>query len=208
MSKPTSARTTAKKVAPRLTFRPVGPTNWDDMVELFEGRGGPKHCWCMVWRPLSARDRRQDGKRRRAAMRRRVTQGIPIGILGYLRGRPVAWCSIAPRPTYRDLGGPELPNEEKVWSLVCFFVVRELRNRGVLGSILQAAEQQARRQGASLIEAYPVDAGSPSYRFMGFLKFFTAAGYREIGRAGTRRHIVQKRLQPIRRRKAKERKAG
>jgi hypothetical protein len=41
-----------------------------------------------------------------------------------------------------------------------------------------------------------VDAGSPSYRFMGFLKFFTAAGYREIGRVGTRRHIVQKRLQP------------
>jgi GNAT superfamily N-acetyltransferase len=180
----------------RLAFRPVDRSNWPDMVRLFEERGGPKHCWCSVWRPLTSVDRRQGGPKKKAAMRRRVKAGIPVGILGYSGDRPVAWCSIAPRETYRPLGGSESP-AESVWCVVCFFVPRSLRGRGITRRLLAAAEGYARRNGATLIEAYPVDADSPSYRFMGFRKLFAAAGYREVGRAGRRRHVVQKRLRPL-----------
>lgn len=42
-----------------------------------------------------------------------------------------AWCSVAPRPTLRPLGGPEADkrDEDSVWSLVCFFVTRRFRHR-------------------------------------------------------------------------------
>ena len=42
-----------------------------------------------------------------------------------------------------------------------------------------------------MIEAYPVDPASPSYRFMGFIPAFERAGFTEIGTAGTRRHIMR-----------------
>ena len=44
------------------------------------------------------------------------------------------------------------------------------------------------------MEAYPVDEDSPSYRFMGFVPMFEEAGFREIGREGMRRHVMQRKL--------------
>ncbi len=44
---------------------------------------------------------------------------------------------------------------------------------------------------ATVIEAYPVVPDSPSYRFMGFVPVFAAAGPREVGRAGIRRHVMR-----------------
>ena len=97
----------AAAAADRLVVREVDERRWDDLARLFEARGGPKHCWCMVWRAKEAEARNTDAKSRKGALRRRVRNGIPIGLLGYLGSEPVAWCSVAPRPTYRPLGGPE-----------------------------------------------------------------------------------------------------
>lgn len=126
-------------------------------------------------------------------MRSRVADGGPVGILGYLEGEPVAWCSIAPRPTYRRLGGPDdfADAPDKVWSLVCFFVKRQLRGRGATEQLLMAAIEEARRSGAKIVEAYPVDPQSPSYRFMGFVDTFRRADFKEVGTAGLRRHVLR-----------------
>ncbi|MEA2808899.1 MAG: hypothetical protein QOJ17_3040 [Rhodospirillaceae bacterium] len=176
-----------------ITFHEVDASRWDDLERLFESRGGPKSCWCMVWR---AGAKTAKGPDRKAAMKRYVCEGVPIGLLGYSSGEPVAWCSIAPRTTYRDLGGPtnvsELP--EEVWSLACFFIRRELRGKGLTKRIIEAAVQHAAKRGAKVVEAYPVEPGSPSYRFMGYLSTFSAAGFHEVGRAGTRRRVMQREL--------------
>lgn len=52
---------------------------------------------------------------------------ISIGILGYLNEEAIAWCSVAPRETYRSLGGDE--NLESVWSIVCFFVKKRISRK-------------------------------------------------------------------------------
>jgi len=178
---------------PRFTFRPVNSDNWADLENLFEARGGPKSCWCMVWRPADAEVRQPDGRSRKAALKTRVADGVPVGILGYVNEQPVAWCSIAPRQTYRLLGGPEdFENDPgAVWSLVCFFVKREWRGRGATEQLLAEAIREARRRRARIVEAYPVDPQSPSYRFMGFVDTFRKAGFKEIGMAGTRRHVMR-----------------
>jgi GNAT superfamily N-acetyltransferase len=176
-----------------ISFHEVDASRWDDLERLFESRGGPKFCWCMVWR---AGAKTAKGPDRKAAMRRYVGEGVPIGLLGYARGEPVAWCSLAPRTTYRDLGGPTDCNErpEDVWSLVCFFIRKEWRGKGLTRRMIEAAVQHAANRGANVVEAYPVDPGSPSYRFMGYVPTFSAAGFREIGRAGTRRHVMRREL--------------
>jgi GNAT superfamily N-acetyltransferase len=129
-------------------------------------------------------------------MRRNVCEGIPIGLLGYSDGEPVAWCSIAPRTTYRNLGGLTSTSEspEEVWSLVCFFIRREFRGKGLTKRIIEAAVQHAAKHGAKVVEAYPVEPGSPSYRFMGYLPTFSAAGFHEVGRAGIRRRVMRREL--------------
>lgn len=60
--------------------------------------------------------------------------------------------------------------------------------------LLAAALRHARKHGAKVVEAYPVEADSPSYRFMGFVPMFEEAGFREIGREGTRRHVMRHEL--------------
>jgi hypothetical protein len=57
-----------------------------------------------------------------------------------------------------------------------------------------AAVEHARANGATLVEAFPVDRDSPSYRFMGFTMLFETAGFCEVGRAGTRRHVMRLRV--------------
>lgn len=190
---------------PAITFRQVDADTWVDFEALFEEPGAPKYCWCMAWRAVGDERKHRDSGSRKSFMRSRTMAGVPVGILGYIDGQPAAWCSIAPRPTYRPLGGVEQNGEdpEKVWSLVCFFVPRRLRGRGLTRRLIAAAVDHARRSGASVVEAYPVDPDSPSYRFMGFVQSFRAEGFKEVGRTGTRRHIMRLMLdRPGRRRRS------
>lgn len=129
-------------------------------------------------------------------MAARVDAGTPIGMLGYLDGTPVAWCSIAPRETYARLGGDEYPPDVAVWSVVCFFIQRRLRRRGLSRALLDAAVRHATTAGADIVEAYPVDPDSPSYRFGGFVALFAAAGFEERHMAGTRRHVMRLPVSP------------
>lgn len=178
----------------RLEFKEVTKDSWGDFTTLFEERGGPKSCWCMVWRASTAEAKQRDGNSRREQIKARVDCGTPIGILGYFDGKPVAWCSIAPRETYRNLGGSSLSETERVWSLACMFVKRSFRGKGLTLQIVQSAAAHAKANNATSIEAYPVDRDSPSYRFMGFVETFELLGFREVGMAGERRHVMRLQL--------------
>jgi GNAT superfamily N-acetyltransferase len=179
-----------------IVFREVTSATWTDFETLFEGRGGPKSCWCMVWRATPEQSRDVTGPNRKSAIKKRVDAGIPVGILGYQKAAPVAWCSIAPRNTYRPglADSQERDEDENIWSLVCFYVQRAARGQGVLKGLIEAAKHHARAYGATVLEAYPVDPDSPSYRFGGFLPTFEETEFVRIGRAGSRRHIVRHRL--------------
>lgn len=178
-------------MATRLTFRPVTKARWDDLEALFEAPGGPKYCWCMAWRDAPAEVRDGGGDARKPLLKARVSAGATIGLVGYLAGEPVAWVSIAPRETYRDLGGPETTAGDRVWSLACMYLKRKLRGEGFGRELIAAAARYARTRGATVLEAYPVDPTSPSYRFMGFVPAFEAAGFVKIGTAGRRRHVMR-----------------
>ncbi|HKI98817.1 MAG TPA: GNAT family N-acetyltransferase [bacterium] len=179
--------------SPALDIDTVDAARWADFERLFEGRGGPKNCWCMIYRATPEEARQRDKASRKAAMERRISAGVPVGLLAYQGGEPVAWCSIAPRATCRLLQEAAVeppPAPGLVWSLACFYVVRRLRGQGIARRLIAAAVEHARAGGARVVEAYPVDADSPSYRFGGFVETFAAAGFQEVGRLGTRRHVM------------------
>lgn len=180
----------------RLQFHEVTPDRWPDFAQLFQARGGPKHCWCSVFRGVPKE--RATPTLKKALIQGRIEQGEPVGILGYLDGRPVAWCSVAPKSTFARLGDVEDDDVEPddIWSITCFFVPRELRGNGLMPQLIRAAVAQAKAHGARVVEAYPVAASSPSYRFMGFVPAFERERFKEVGRAGIRRHIYRRPLRP------------
>lgn len=191
-----------------LRVRPVSADDWPTFAELFSAPGAPKHCWCMAWRasneerrrfgaaaraPRARGSLRPDDALRREAIQRRIAAGVPVGLLATAGDEPVAWCSVAPRPTYRPLGGP--PDQQldpaAVWSIACFFVKRSWRGRGVVGSLIEAAVAHAAGCGATVVEATPVVPGAPSHRFMGTVARFEAAGFTAVGPAGYRRTVMR-----------------
>ena len=131
------------------------------------------------------------GSDRKPLIRQRVESRTTIGLVGYLEGEPVAWVSIAPRDTYRDFGAPAAEHGETIWSLACMYIHRRLRGEGFGIELIEAAKAYAKKRGANVLEAYPVDPASPSYRFMGFVPAFERLGFTEIGRAGSRRHVMR-----------------
>lgn len=182
---------------PAPVIRPVGPDNFADLARLFEARGGPSLCWCMVWRdkPKAATEGVPAARKaaRKSAMQATVGRGVPVGLLAYHGADPVGWCAVGPRESLRSIGGPApafpvAPGS--VWTISCFFVPRQQRGQGISAALLKAAITQARSQGARLIEASPVEPDAPSYRFMGFVSQFHAAGFTMIGMAGARRHVM------------------
>jgi len=176
--------------APAFSTRPVTPANWTDLEALFEGKGGPKPCWCVAFRPMEQRAT-ADGPARKRAQHDRVRAGVPIGLLAYLDEDPVAWCSVAPRESFLRLSSDQNDAEGGVWSVTCFFVRRDHRKTGLSARLLDAAIELARSRGGKVLEAYPVARDSPSYRFMGFDELFEKRGFSLTGRTGSRRHVMR-----------------
>ncbi len=181
-----------------MKFLPVTPDRWPDLEQFFESRGGPKHCWCMVFRPMSSAFRRAGSSAKKRALAQTVAANTPVGILAYDGAETVAWCSIAPLETYTNLRTRSYISDdsdtEDVWSIACFYIRSAFRRQGMTTQLINAATEYAKDNGAKVIEAYPVDYDSPSYSYMGRIGTFERLGFEEIAMAGTRRHIMRLQL--------------
>jgi GNAT superfamily N-acetyltransferase len=175
-----------------LTFRPVTQATRAEFEAFFSSPGAPKWCWCMVWRRSSAEAKHNDPAGRKSQMMQRIAARTPVGLIAYRKGEAVGWVSVAPRDTYRNLGGPEAKEGDVIWSIACFYVPRKLRGEGLVRELIAGAVQHAKKRGATIVEAYPVPPDAPSYRFMGFIPVFKEAGFKDVGMAGVRRHVMRR----------------
>ena len=187
--------------APKLSFAPLTPRVWGDFEELFGTRGACGGCWCMWWRQKHSEFERNKGERNRKAMKALVESGEVPGILAYDGGRPVAWCSVAPRESFPRLSRSRIlkpVDDEPVWSVVCFFIARSHRGRGVSRAILEAAAEHAGRQGARIVEGYPIEPKKGKtadlFVYTGLASVFRKAGFDEVARRSETRPIMRLRL--------------
>ena len=177
-----------------LEFRPVTPDRLADLARFSRHHGKFRYCSCMRWRMRSSEFSRSTTQTRATALDDLVHAGTAIGVLGYLDGEPVGWCSVAPRETCKALERYRaLPRVDHlpVWSVVCFFVDPRIRkNRATLG-LLEAAVAYARSQGAEVIEGYPVEPGAGLYTYMGSPSVFRDAGFRDVTPPGQTRRVMR-----------------
>jgi GNAT superfamily N-acetyltransferase len=188
----------------RLSIVPLTPARWAAFERLFGPRGACGGCWCMTPR-LTRRDYVAGrGARNRAAMRRLVARGPPPGLLAFRAGEAVAWIAVAPRRDCVALAGSRILapiDDVAVWSIVCLFLRRDVRRRGLSSRLIEAAADFAFARGAAAVEAYPHEpkgASMPAvFAWTGIASAYRRAGFREVARRSPLRPIVRK-LAPAR----------
>lgn len=185
-----------------LNTSPLTADNWADFEQLFGARGACGGCWCMWWLLPRKQYEAQKGDGNKRAMRSRVESGEVPGLLGYIEGEPVAWCAVQPRHAYVALERSRTlarVDEQPVWSVVCLFVARNHRRKGFSSGMLEAAVEHARRQGASIVEGYPVQPRSDRmpdvFAWTGTVSAYQKAGFVEVARRTETRPIMRRFLQ-------------
>lgn len=186
------------KTLQEVQVYPLTPERWPDLETLFGKRGATGGCWCMWWRLPRKEFDRQAGEGNKEALKALVAGGEVPGLLAYHNGQPVGWVSVGPRSSFPTLERSRVlkrVDEHPVWSVVCFFIAKAYRRRGLSVRLLQAAVDYARRNGAEIVEGYPVEPKDGRYpdtfAYTGAADAFRAAGFAEVLRRSETRPIMR-----------------
>lgn len=190
-------------LVPGFAARPLTPETWADLEALFALPGGSivRGCWCMYYRrsgkvSVSA----AAGESHKEQLCSLVSSGVVPGLVGYLDGAPVGWISLGPRTSYEKLRLSRIMkpvDDQPVWSVVCTYVAKVCRGRGLQHALLEAGIDYAREQGVQTLEAYPVDKLERShddFMFFGSRSLYEAAGFTEVVRRSPTRVVMRKDL--------------
>ncbi len=187
----------------KLTVLPLTPRRWPDLEALFNAKGCSvaRGCWCMYYRRSGSRGQLPSGttyaQANRAELKALVDAGNPPGLIGYRGKVPVGWVSLGPREDYAKLKrSPVMKpiDDRPVWSVICFVVPAPYRDHGVARALLDGAIAYAKKNGATLIEAYPVDKPGRSNddsMWFGAKSMYDSAGFKEVARRKPQRPIVR-----------------
>ena len=187
--------------------QPLTPQTWSDLEELFDLPGGSivRGCWCMYYRRTGkVAVNALAGVDNKAQLCELVESGVEPGLVGYLDGRPAGWISLGPREDYLKLRRSRVMkpvDDADVWSIVCTYVAKEFRGRGLQHRLLAAGLDFARSHGVRLVEAYPVDKAERShddFMFFGSRSLYERAGFREVVRRSPTRVVMRRTLRPQR----------
>ena len=182
----------------QLQFHALTPARWRDLEKLFGDRGACGGCWCMWWRMKRSDFKLSKGEKKKRAFRKIVASGEVPGIIAYVHGEPVGWCALAPRQKYPLLENSRVLariDDKPVWSITCFFVAKPYRGKGVTGQLAKAAVAYARKQGARIVEGYPVEPKKgrmpDPFVYTGLVSTFRSAGFVETLRRSETRPIMR-----------------
>lgn len=152
----------------------------------------------MTWRLQRKEYEQLKGDGNKDAMHDLVKNGNTTGLLAFAGDQAVGWCSLGPRDIFTRLASSRIlkpVDDTFVWSIVCFYIQKNYRKQGVLSSLITAAVAFAREQGASVLEAYPIDPAKDSmpdvFAFTGIASAFLKAGFKEVARNAATRPVMR-----------------
>jgi GNAT superfamily N-acetyltransferase len=183
------------------TVQDATAERWDDLTAVFGTRGDAPRCWCQWFRHQRPGFYATTQEQRRADLQTQLAADVPPGVLAYDdAGVPSGWCAVAPRADYPRLtsypAAAGTTDEDGLWSVTCFVVRVGKRRQGLSEVLLDGAVDLARRHGARVVEAYPLDttvrAASSAELFHGPLSVFQRLGFTEVGvRTSKARPVVR-----------------
>jgi GNAT superfamily N-acetyltransferase len=89
-------------------------------------------------------------------------------------------------------------DDEPVWSIVCLFIEKSHRGRGLSTRMIEAAVRYAKSRGAAIVEAYPVESKKTRvpavFAYPGIASAYLAAEFQEVARRSETRAIMRRRV--------------
>lgn len=182
----------------QIAFHPLTPDRWDDFVTVFGQNGACGGCWCMYWRASGKAFSAISKEQRRSGIKALVDDGREPGLLAYVDDVPAGWVAVGPREDFPTLNNSCVlarVDDQPVWSIVCFFVHRKFRRKGLMRPLIDASVEYAHSKGAKIVEGYPtepgrkVEAGSV---YLGVTSAFLEAGFVEVARRSAHHPVMRK----------------
>ncbi|MEJ2049046.1 MAG: GNAT family N-acetyltransferase [Calditrichota bacterium] len=181
-----------------LEYHPLTNEQWADFELLFGKRGACGGCWCMWWRLKRSEFNQQKSDGNKSAMKMLVDSGKIPGLIAYQGKVPIGWCSVAPREEFSTLERSRIlkpVDNQSVWSIVCFFVNKKFRNRGLTIDLINAAKEFVRQNDGKILEGYPVEPKKGKtadvFAYTGLASAFRNAGFVEVARRSETRPIMR-----------------
>ncbi len=186
------------KTRSNYSFYPVTAKRWKDFEKLFGEKGACAGCWCMYWRIRRKEYDSLRGAGTKRKMKNLIENGTIPGILAYQNDKPIGWCSIAPRDDFPLLDNSRILrkiDDKPVWSVVCFYINKNYRRKGLTLELLNAAKKYVRIKKGKIIEGYPVEPKSGKtadiFAWTGLAAAFLKAGFNEVERRSETRPIMR-----------------
>jgi GNAT superfamily N-acetyltransferase len=182
-----------------IKFAELTHDKWDDIEKLFGPKGACAGCWCMWWKLSKSQFEKQKGEKNKKAFKKIVHSNHVPGIIAYYKNEPIGWCAIEPRASFKRLKTSRIlqpVDKQQVWSIVCFFIKKEFRRKGVSAELIKAAVKFAQKRKAKIIEGYPLDLSEKedypdTFAYHGTMSSFEAAGFKEVLRRSDTRPIMR-----------------
>lgn len=185
---------------------PLTPDLWPAFERLFGKNGACMGCWCMYWRlPRKDYDAARGDKAKRM-LKRRVGQDLPPGVVAFHDDEAIGWLQIGPRADTPQWNGakrvsapvkPQDAADESVWAATCFYVKAGHRRQGVSDALLQGGIAFARKNGARVLEACPIETTGRMdvvSLYVGHVSAFQRAKFKEVARRKDNRPLMRLRL--------------
>lgn len=180
---------------------PLTPALWPAFEALFGRQGACMGCWCMYWLMPRAKWDAARGVANKRAMHARVAKGPPPGVLAFIGEEAVGWLQIGPRAMTPQWNGPRRVSapvresdaaDDGVWAATCFYVKSSARGQGVGHALVEGAILFAKKRGARVIEACPIDGDASSgAAYVGRTGVFKRAKFREVARRKPHRPLMR-----------------
>jgi GNAT superfamily N-acetyltransferase len=181
-----------------ITVSPLTTVNWKDFELLFGPNGACAGCWCMYWRLSKKAWKENQGAGNKKKIKQLVGNGVFTGLIAYIDGEPAGWCSLGPREEFPVLEKSKTLgrfDDQPVLSVVCFYIHKDFRRKGVSEEILLKVVDYAKKKKIQILEGYPVVPNKENYpatfAWTGFYNSFLKAGFKEVIRRSPTRPIMR-----------------
>lgn len=188
-----------------ITVVPADEAEWEHVeTVLGAARCHGGQCYCQRFVVPAGRWRAVSDAERADMLHAQVQADPPGGLVAYLDGEPVGWCSVRSRTAYPSLlksrvpwaGRTEDRTDDTVWTVACMVTRVGYRRRGVSGELVRAAVDFARARGARALEAYamvvlPGQDIPWGELHVGSVGTYADAGFVEVSRPSKRRVVMR-----------------
>lgn len=161
-----------------------------DRLDIFRALLGSDDfggCFCAVWTSYGDDwvDRCKDKAQPNFLItKKNIEAGKHVGFLVYDGDHLIGWTGSGPKtdfPFLKTKLGSRLSNfSSEIWSVGCLAVKATCRGKGIAGSIVKAVAEEAGKNGATGVEAYPTRPFHEPRVFRGTYQMYKRLGFGEV----------------------------